>query len=122
MQNITIICVGKLKEKYLKDAACEYAKRLSSYCKLNIVEIDEERLPDRLSENVISAAMEKEAERIEEKIPAGAYTIALCIEGKQLSSQEFSTIFEKTALEGFSNLAFIIGGFVWPCQANQASC
>ncbi len=110
MQNIYIIAVGKLKEKYLRDAFSEYEKRLKPFCRLHLVEIDEERLPERPGESRIKNGMEKEAERILKKLPEGCFVVSLCIEGNQMSSEEFAKTVEQSATRGFSNIAFVIGG------------
>lgn len=107
--NLTVICVGKLKEKYLEDACKEYKKRLS-HQKLEIIEIPPEKLSDNPSENEIKNALTKEGTKILSKIPNSAKIFALCIEGKQQSSEEFSKELDKIALSGYSNIVFIIGG------------
>lgn len=107
--NITLICVGKLKEKYLTDACNEYKKRLSAY-KPNIIEISPERLSDSPSESEINSALEKEGKKISEKIPKGSFVYAMCIEGKQRTSEELSAEIEKIKLSGTGNITFIIGG------------
>jgi len=90
MIGVKLIVVGNLKEGYLRDAAAEYAKRLGGFCRFSTVELKEEKLPDAPSEREISAALSKEAERIIAEIPKKAYKIALCVEGKQLSSEELA--------------------------------
>ena len=107
--NITVICVGKLKEKYLTDACNEYIKRLSAY-KLSIIELAPERLGDSPSESEINAALEKAGKRIIEKLPKSSFVYAMCIEGRQHTSEELSTEFEKIKLGGTGTLTFIIGG------------
>ena len=107
---ITLITVGKIKEKYFTDAIAEYAKRLSRYCKLEIVEVADEKTPDGASEALENQIKEKEGERILSKIPDGAYVIALAIEGKQLDSEELAEKMEKWNVNGVSHLIFIIGG------------
>ena len=107
--NITIIALGKLKEKYLKDAVFEYSKRIGAYGKLNIFELNPFKLPESPSKSEIQNALLKEAEEIKKKIPPGSYTFALCIEGKEESSESFAECIKKTALQGKSNLTFIIG-------------
>mgnify|MGYP006389415217 CR=1 FL=1 len=87
---ITLITVGKIKEKYFTDAIAEYAKRLSRYCKLEMVEVPDEKTPDGASESLENQIKEKEGERILSKISEGAYVVALAIEGKQLSSEELA--------------------------------
>ena len=107
---ITLITVGKIKEKYFTDAIAEYAKRISRYCKLEIAEVADEKTPDGASEALENQIKEKEGERILAKVPEGAYVIALAIEGKQLNSQELAEKMEKWNVNGVSHLVFIIGG------------
>ena len=109
MLNVTIICLGKLKEKYLRDACDEYAKRLSAFCKLNIVELTPEKLSDNPSEKEIENALSIEAKKITDKIPKGSYIYSLCIEGKQISSEELSAEIEAVGVAGTSSIVFIIG-------------
>ena len=110
MQNITLICIGRLKESYLRDAVSEYIKRLSGLCRLNLVELPAEKLSDNPSKKEIENALENEGKRILEKIPKGAYVYTMCIEGKQKSSEELSSEMDSLAVRGYSNIAFIIGG------------
>ena len=107
---ITLITVGKIKEKYFTDAIAEYAKRLSRYCKLEIVEVADEKTPDGVSEAIENQIKEKEGDRILAKVPDGAYVVALAIEGKQLDSDELADKMEKWNVNGVSHLVFIIGG------------
>ena len=107
---ITLITVGKIKEKYFTDAMAEYAKRLSRYCKLEIIEVADEKTPDGASEALENQIKEKEGERILSKVPDSAYVVALAIEGKQLSSEELADKMEKWNVGGISHLVFIIGG------------
>lgn len=108
MIKITVIALASLKEKYLKDAAAEYIKRLGAYCDLKIIELDPIRLPEKPSDAEINSALEREAELILKKIPAGDYVVPLCIEGKQLSSEEFSGVLEQEMNIG-RGVTFIIG-------------
>ena len=108
MIKITVIALASLKEKYLKDAAAEYIKRLGAYCDLKIIELDPVRLPEKPSDAEINSALEREAELILKKIPAGDYVVPLCIEGKQLSSEEFSGVLEQEMNIG-RGVTFIIG-------------
>ena len=108
MMKITVIALASLKEKYLKDAAAEYIKRLRTYCDLKVIELDPIRLPEKASLAEISSALEREAELIAKKIPAGDFVIPLCIEGKQLSSEEFSGVLEQEMNIG-RGVTFIIG-------------
>lgn len=110
MLNLTIACVGTLKERYLRDAAAEYAKRLSPYCKLNIIEVNEARVPDNPSLSQIASALEEEGSRLLSKIPSGAYLIDLCIEGEMLSSEELGQRINKVTVNGASHIAMVIGG------------
>ena len=104
------MCVGKLKERFYIDAAAEYAKRLSRFCKLELVELPEERLPEDPPPAQIEAALLKEAAAIRAKLPAGAALIALCVEGVQLSSPALAAQMEQWMVEGASHLTLIIGG------------
>lgn len=90
MLGLTIITVGTLKESYLRDAAAEYEKRLGAFCRLSSVNLKEEKLPDSPSESQIETALRKEGERILAQMPKKSYRIALCVEGKQLSSEELA--------------------------------
>ena len=109
---ITLITVGKIKEKYLKDAIAEYTKRLSKYCKLEIIEVADEKTPDNASEVVEHAIRVKEAERILRYIKDDAYVITLEINGKQLSSEELADKIDKLGVQGTSHIIFIIGGSI----------
>lgn len=108
MIKVTLIALGKLKEKYLKDAVEEYSKRLSRYCALEIAEINPVALPENPSEKEIAAALTKEKELIFKKIPENAAVFALCVEGKQKSSEEFAAEIETLTNDG-RNFCFIIG-------------
>ena len=110
MLNITIIAIGKLKEQYLRDASAEYQKRLSASCKLNIIELNPEKLSDNPSAKEIENALNNEAKKIIEKIPKGAKVYSMCIEGKQRTSEELSAEIDALTVEGVSNIVFIIGG------------
>ena len=109
---ITLITVGKIKEKYLKDAIAEYTKRLSKYCKLEIVEVADEKTPDNASEVVEDTIRAKEAERILKYIKEDAYVITLEIQGKQLTSEELADKIDKLGIQGTSHIIFIIGGSI----------
>lgn len=109
---ITVITVGKIKEKYLKDAIAEYSKRLSKYCKLEIVEVADEKTPDNASETVEEALRSKEAERILKYIKDDAFIVTLEINGKQLSSEELADRIDKLGIQGTSHIIFIIGGSI----------
>ena len=110
MTSVTLICVGKMKEKHYISAAEEYIKRLGGYCKAEVIELTEQRLPDDPSPAEKDAALKREAEAIAAKIPKGAAVIAMCIEGKQLSSEELAASFDRYANSGVSKLCFLIGG------------
>lgn len=109
---ITVITVGKIKEKYLKDAIAEYSKRLSKYCKLEIIEVADEKTPDNASEIIEDAIRAKEAERILKFVKDDAFVITLEINGKQLSSEELADKIEKLGVQGTSHIIFIIGGSI----------
>jgi 23S rRNA (pseudouridine1915-N3)-methyltransferase len=108
--HIHIISVGKLKEKYLMQGIDEYKKRLSSYAKVDITEVPDEKAPEHLSEQEMEQIKQREGERILAKIPNDAYVIALAIEGKMKSSEQFAASIDKLATYGKSKIAFIIGG------------
>lgn len=108
--NITLITVGKIKEKYLKLAIDEYSKRLTRYCKLNIVELADEKTPDNASEKEEMAIKEKEGEQILKHIKDNMYVIALDLKGKQITSEELATMIDDLGVRGNSNIAFVIGG------------
>jgi 23S rRNA (pseudouridine1915-N3)-methyltransferase len=108
--NITIITVGKIKEKYLKDAIDEYAKRLSRYCKLDMIEVPDEKTPDNASEKEEIQIKDREGEAILKYIKDNMHVIALAIEGKQLSSEELADFIKDLGVKGDSNIAFVIGG------------
>ncbi|MBQ6601517.1 MAG: 23S rRNA (pseudouridine(1915)-N(3))-methyltransferase RlmH [Clostridia bacterium] len=108
--NLNIICVGRLKEQYLRDASAEYIKRMQTICRLTVTELSAEKLSDNPSQKEIDRALEAEGKKIIEKIPKGAAVFAMCIEGKQRSSEELSRELDELALTGVSNAVFIIGG------------
>ena len=107
--NITVIALVKLKEKYLTDAINEYIKRLSAYGKPQIIELNPVRLSDNPSQTEIDNALAKEAEEIKKKIPNNSYVFSLCIEGKEKSSEAFAKAINDAAINGKSNIVFIIG-------------
>ena len=109
---ITLITVGKIKEKYLKDAIAEYSKRLSRYCKLEIIEVADEKTPDQASETVEENIRNKEGERILKHIRDDMYVITLEIGGKMLSSEELAQKIETLGVQGESSIAFVIGGSI----------
>lgn len=108
--NISIICVGKLKERYWSDAVAEYSKRLKSYCSLEIVELKESRLPDKAGPSEELAVKEAEGAEILKKIKDNMYVITLEVKGKMLSSEKLAAKIENMAIDGISNVAFVIGG------------
>ena len=110
MQKVSIICVGKMKEKFYIEAAAEYGKRLSRFCKLEIIELPEDRLPEDPSKAQIDAALAKEAETIRAKLPSGAMIVAMCVEGKTRSIEELAALMEQSANQGGSHVVFLIGG------------
>lgn len=120
MQKVSVICVGKLKEKFYAQATAEYAKRLSRFCKLEILELPESRLSDSPSPAEISQALAAEAALIEAKLPKGGALIAMCIEGEELSSPQLAEKMRQFALSGVSNLTFLIGGSVGLSPAIKA--
>lgn len=109
---ITVITVGKIKEKYLKDAIAEYSKRLSKYCKLEIIEVADEKTPDNASEVVEDSIRSKEGERILKYVKDDAYVITLEIGGKQLTSEELADKIDKLGVQRTSHIIFIIGGSI----------
>ena len=107
---ITLVTVGKIKERYFEDAIREYAKRLSRYCRLDIIQVADEKTPDNAGEALETQIREKEGERILAGIREGAYVIALAIEGKMLDSVELSEKIAALGVSGTSQIIFIIGG------------
>lgn len=114
--NITIITVGKLKEKYLKDAVTEYSKRLSRYCSLEIIEVPDEKTPDNASAKEELLIKEKEGQGIIKHIKDNMFIISLAIQGRMFSSEELSAYISNITLNGKSNLCFIIGGSLGLCD------
>ena len=109
---IDIICVGKVKEQYLRDAIAEYSKRLGRYCKLNILEVADEKTPEHASEGVERQIKAKEGERIAKHIKPGAYVIALAIDGQQVTSEGFARKIDQLGIQGVSHIQFVIGGSI----------
>lgn len=109
---ITIITVGKIKEKYLRDAIAEYTKRLSKYCKLEILEVADEKTPEGASEVVEDTIRSKEADRILKYVKDDAFVITLEIGGKMLSSEELADKIDKLGIQGTSHITFVIGGSI----------
>ena len=112
MQKVTLLCVGKLKERFYIDAAAEYAKRLQRLCRLEIVELPESRLPDDPSPAELRRALQAEAAAIRQRLPGSGALVALCIEGKPCSSEELSRRLTELGVQGRSQLTFLIGGSV----------
>lgn len=108
--NISIVAIGKLKEKYLKQGIDEYIKRLSAYAKVDIIELPDEKAPENLSNQDMKIVKDKEGERILSKISPDAHVIALAIEGKMKSSEELADNMDRLATYGKSKVAFVIGG------------
>lgn len=107
---VTIVCVGKLKERYWRDAIQEYSKRLSRYMKLEIVELPDEKAPETMSPAQEAEVKEKEGQRILKNVKEDAFVVALAVEGKMLSSEELAEFMVKKGVSGVSHMVFIIGG------------
>ena len=107
---ISIVCVGKIKESFYRQAVEEYAKRLSKYCKLEVIEVADEKTPDKASEVQENQIKEKEADRILDKIKEDAYVFTLEIKGKRFTSEGFADCIQNVTLRGKSHLVFVIGG------------
>ena len=107
---ITLITVGKIKEKYFTDAIAEYSKRLSRYCKLEILEVPDEKTPDNASEAQENQIREREGDRVKKLLKDSAYTIALAIDGKAMTSEAFAARIERLGVAGESHICFLIGG------------
>lgn len=107
---ITLITVGKIKEKFLEAAIAEYSKRLSRYCKLEIIQVADEKTPDKAGEVLETQIKEKEGERILSQIKDGSFIIALAIEGNMLDSEELARKIETLGISGISQIIFVIGG------------
>lgn len=110
MLGVKLICVGKLREKYYAEAMAEYAKRLGAYCRLELAELPEQRLPENPSAAQIAAALEKEAEAVLRQIPEDAYAVALCVEGEPLPSEAMAELIARREGSGKPKLCFIVGG------------
>lgn len=110
MVSVTIICEGKLKEKYLRDACDEYSKRLGAFCKLHIIELTPKRLSDNPAQGEIDNALLAEGKEILSRIPQNSYVYAMCIEGKQMPSERLAKSMDNCAVTGKSNIVFVIGG------------
>ena len=112
MQRVTVLCVGKLKEKFYTDAAAEYVKRLQRYCKLDVVELPVYRLPEEPCPAELQKALQTEAAAIRERLPRGGAVVALCSEGKPCSSEELSRRIIDFGVQGKTQITFLIGGSV----------
>ncbi len=110
MLNITLLCVGKLKERYWTEACEEYAKRMKGLCQFRLVEVDEERMPDKGGGTHIRHVLEKEGQRLLAAVPKGAVMAALCIEGRLMTSEGLAQELENIALGGCGHIVFFIGG------------
>ena len=110
MHKITVLCVGGLKEAYWRDACKEYQKRLGAFCRFQIVEVAEERIPQNPSPAHIRATVDAEGERLLAKLDASSFPVALCIEGKELSSEQLSVHIDRLGVSGDGNITFMIGG------------
>lgn len=122
MLTIQIICIGKLKENYLKDAISEYSKRLSRFCNLDIIEIPDEKLPDKINPAIINEVKQKESKKILEYLKKDSYKICLDLKGKEFSSEDFSKKLETIALNTSSSITFIIGGTLGLSKEVLQSC
>ncbi len=110
MLSMTVLCVGKLKESYWRDACAEYQKRLGNYCRAQVIEVAEERISDNPSASQISATIEAEGKRLLSHISADSMVVALCIEGKEMDSAHLSQLIQNAAVGGTSRIVFVIGG------------
>ena len=122
MLYVKLICVGKMRERFYLDAFAEYRKRLQAYCRLELCEIGEQRLPDAPSEKEIAAALEKEAEEIVRAIPPDAYAVALCVEGKQMPSEGMAALLAERESSGKPKLCFIVGGSCGLAESVKRRC
>lgn len=116
MMKVTLICVGKLKEDYLKSACREYEKRLGAFCRFDTEVIEPERLSDNPSETEIQSALQREGDRILKKIPSGAYIVSMCIEGREMTSPQLAEALGKIPLEGYGSAVFVIGSSYGLCD------
>ena len=117
---ITLVTVGKIKERYWRDAIMEYTKRLSKYCKLEILEAADEKTPDQASERLMESIREREGERVLKLVKPEAYVIVLAIAGKQVASEQMAAKIEQLGIRGISHITFIIGGSLGLSQAVMA--
>ena len=110
MLSVTVLCVGKMREKHFISAFSEYEKRLGAFCRFELQEIAEQRLPDRPAPKEIESALEREAQELLRRIPKGAAVVAMCVEGKQLSSPDFAAYLSRLQNSGTSHVCFLVGG------------
>ena len=110
MLSVMLICVGKLKEKFYAEAAAEYVKRLGAYCRLEVVELPESRLPQNPSQGEIAAALDREGAAIRAKIPPNSSVVAMCVEGGMRSSEELARLMSDWARNSARHLVFVVGG------------
>ncbi len=110
MVTINILCVGKIKEKFFREAIEEYSKRLSKYCNLNIIEVEDSKVPDKVSDNLAKVIKDEEASRMLNQMKKDTYLICLDLNGKEYDSVEFSEKISKLTAYGESNITFVIGG------------
>lgn len=127
MLHIDIVCIGKIKEDFFQDAIKEYSKRLSKYCILNIIELQDEKIPLSLNENNENIIKQKESEKILSHIKKGSYIICLDLNGKEISSEELAQSINSLSLSGITNITFVIGGSLGMSKellnsANQKIC
>ncbi len=122
MLSITLVCVGTLKEPYLREALAEYQKRLSAYCRFTVTELKESPLPDKPAAADIDRALSAEAERILAAMPPRAYKVALCVEGKARTSEQMAELIANAANQGYSELAFLIGSSHGLHERVKAAC
>lgn len=122
MLTIQIICIGKIKEPFLKDAIAEYQKRLSKYCHLTITELPDEKLPNKLNHSIMQSIKETETQRILSSLKKDSYVFALDLKGKAFSSEEFSQKIEQIALKESSSITFIIGGTLGLSSSIYSHC
>ena len=109
MQNIDLICIGKMNAKYFAEGVAEYQKRLAAFAAFRIIELPEERLPEDPSPAQIEAALSKEADAVRAKLPNGCLVIAMCVEGRERSSEELARYLADSAAQGASHIVFLIG-------------
>lgn len=119
---VNVIFVGNLKESFFEEAVREYEKRLGAYCKVNNIYIKEQRMSEKPSEAEIAATLKKEGEQILAALPARSYKIALCVEGKQLTSEGFADVFESATNNGYNEISFIIGSSCGLSPEVKAAC